>query len=111
MVRNEQRFLCKECGYNFVDKPRRGVPLKEKIQVLLLHLNGLSLNATAKIMGVSTPTIMRWVAEFAEKYAEKPEPSAGGVVVMELDEMGHYLKKSLQTVDLEGLLSRYRPTG
>jgi hypothetical protein len=51
------------------------------------------MNRTAKLLGVSTPTIQAWLEQFAAAYAHKPEPE-GRAVVIELDEMWHYLKKS-----------------
>src|SRR3954463_7934018 len=45
------------------------------------------------LIGVSTPTIQAWLEQFAQAYAQRPEPEgrAGG---MELDELWHHLKKS-----------------
>ena len=91
--RGKQRYLCKACGLNFTDTPPRGMPLRVKVTAVLLYLSGLSMNRTAKLLGVSTPTIMSWIERFAETYAQKPEPEARAVVV-ELDEMWHFLKKS-----------------
>ena len=51
------------------------------------------MNRTAKLLGVSTPSVMAWIEQFAKTYAQKPEPE-GRAVVIELDEMWHYLKKS-----------------
>ena len=93
MMRGKQRFLCKECGLNFTDTPARGKPLAMKAAAVLLYVSGLSMNRTAKLLGVSTPTIQAWLEQFAAAYAQKPEPE-GRAVVIELDEMGHYLKKS-----------------
>ena len=59
---------------------------------VLLYLSGLSMNRTAKLLGVSTPSVMAWIEQFAEAYAQKPEPE-GRALVVELDEMWHYLKK------------------
>jgi hypothetical protein len=50
------------------------------------------MNRTAKLLGVSTPSVMTWIEQFAEAYAQKPEPE-GHAVVVELDEMWHFLKK------------------
>ena len=36
---------------------------------------------------------MAWIEQFAEVFAQKPEPE-GRAVVVELDEMWHFLKKS-----------------
>src|SRR3954452_8045352 len=93
LMRGHQRYLCKSCGLNFTDTPPRGKPLALKVAAVLLYVSGLSMNRTAKLLGVSTPTIQAWLEQFAAAYAQKPEPE-GRAVVIELDEMWHYLKKS-----------------
>ena len=92
-MRGKQRYLCKACGLNFTDTPPRGRPLRVKVEAVLLYLSGLSMNRTAKLLGVSTPSVQAWIERFAEVYAQKPEPE-GRAVVVELDEMWHFLKKS-----------------
>jgi transposase-like protein len=92
-MRGQQRYLCKGGGLNFTNTPARGKPLALKAAAVLLYVSGLSMNRTAKVLGVSTPTIQAWLEQFAAAYAQKPEP-AGRAVVIELDEMWHYLKKS-----------------
>src|ERR687890_532157 len=93
LMRGKQRYLCKTCGLTFTDTPARGKPLALKAAAVLLYVSGLSMNRTAKLLGVSTPTIQAWLEQFAAAYAHKPEPE-GRAVVIELDEMWHYLKKS-----------------
>ena len=93
LMRGKQRYLCKECGLAFTDTPARGKPLAMKAAAVLLYVSGLSMNRTAKLVGVSTPTIQAWLEQFAAAYAQKPEPE-GRAVVIELDEMWHYVKKS-----------------
>jgi transposase len=92
-MRGKQRYRCKGCGLNFTDSPPRGMPLRLKVEAVLLYLSGVSMNRTAKLLGVSTPTVQAWIERFAEVYAQRPEPE-GRAVVVELDEMWHYLKKS-----------------
>jgi len=92
-MRNKQRYLCKACGLNFTNTPPRGKPLALKAAAVLLYVSGLSMNRTAQLLGVSTPTIQAWLEQFAAAYAQKPEPE-GRAVVIELDEMWHYLKKT-----------------
>ena len=92
-MRGKQRYRCKGCGLNFTDTPPRGLPLAMKVTAVLLYVSGLSMNRTAQLLGVSTPTIQAWLEQFAAAYAQKPEPE-GRAVVIELDEMWHYLKKS-----------------
>jgi transposase len=92
-MRGQQRYRCKACGLNFTDTPPRGKPLALKVTAVLLYVSGLSMNRTAKLVGVSTPTVQAWIEQFAKAYAQKPTPQ-GRAVVIELDEMWHYLKKS-----------------
>src|SRR3954470_24184093 len=92
-TRGEQRYRCEACGLNFTDTPPRGMPLRIKVTAVLLYLSGLSMNRTAKLLGVSTPSVQAWIERFAEVHARKPEPE-GRAVVVELDEMWHFLKKS-----------------
>ncbi len=93
LMRGHQRYLCKGCSLNFTDTPARRKPLALKAAAVLLYVSGLSINQTAKLLGVSTPTIQAWLEQFAAAYAQKPEPE-GRAVVIELDEMWHDLKKS-----------------
>src|SRR3954451_21409662 len=92
-MRGKQRYRCKACGLNFTDTLPRGMPLRVKVEAVLLYLSGLSMNRTAKLLGVSTPSVQAWIERFAEVYAQKPEPE-GRAVVVELDEMWHFLKKA-----------------
>ena len=91
-MRGKQRYRCKGCGLNFTDTPPRGMPLQMKVTAVLLYVSGLSMNRTAKLLGVSTPSVQAWIEQFALAHAQKPEPE-GRALVIELDEMWHYLKK------------------
>src|ERR687897_2172285 len=93
LMRGKQRYRCKGCGLNFTDTPPRGMPLALKATAVLLYVSGLSMNRTAKLLGVSTPSVQAWIEQFAQAYGQKPAPE-GRAVVIELDEMWHYLKKS-----------------
>ena len=92
-MRGKQRYRCRACGLNFTDTPPRGMPLQVKVTAVLLYVSGLSMNRTAKLLGVSTPSVMTWIEQFAKDLAQKPEPE-GRALVIELDEMWHYLKKT-----------------
>src|SRR3954465_7338563 len=92
-VKGLQRYRRKGCGLNFTDTPPRGMPPRVKVTAVLLYLSGLSMDRTAKLLGVSTPSVMTWIERFAEAYAQKPEPE-GRAVVAELDEMWHFLARN-----------------
>ena len=64
-----------------------------KVTAVLLYISGLSMNRTAKLLGVSTPSVQAWIEQLAQAYGQKPALE-GRAVVIELDEMWHYVKKS-----------------
>jgi transposase-like protein len=99
-MRGKQRYRCRACGLNFTDMPPRGMPLQVKVTAVLLYVSGLSMNRTAKLLSVSTPSVMARIEQFAKEHAQKPEP-LGRALVIELDEMWHYLKKDQKALDLE----------
>ena len=86
------------------------MPPAMKVTAVLLYVSGLSMNRTAKLLGVSTPTVMAWIERFAEVYAQKPEPK-GRAVAVELGEMWHFLKKGRQALGLESSGSCFGATG
>ena len=71
LMRSKQCYLCKGCGLNFTDTPARAKPLAMKATAVLLYVSGLSMNRTAKLLGVSTPTIQAWLEQFAAAYAHR----------------------------------------
>jgi hypothetical protein len=59
------------------------------------------MNAIAKQLGVSTPSILNWIRVHAAQHAPRPQPEPGeNVVVMELDELWHFLQKKTRTAKL-----------
>ena len=49
----------------------------------------MSIRSAAKLQGVSRTSALNWIREPAKKIYEKPAP--GNAIVVELDEMWHYL--------------------
>ncbi|MDR2574240.1 MAG: hypothetical protein LBC94_07885 [Desulfovibrio sp.] len=88
-----QRYKCKSCSYQFTKEVPRGKPIRDKILALTLYLSGLSMNMTGKIVGASTPSIMRWIKAFYHKYADIPTPD-GTVEEVEIDEMHSFIGKN-----------------
>ncbi len=52
------------------------------------------MNAIAKILYASPSTLLDWIRNFGAEHAPSPEPQETDTVVLELDEMWHYLKKN-----------------
>jgi IS1 family transposase len=70
----------------------RGKPLATKINAILWYLSGMSMNRAAFLLHVSAQAVLNWIRAFAIEHYEKPVPT-GKIIVLELDEMWHYLKK------------------
>ena len=84
-----QRYKCKGCGFQFTQEQPRGKDVETKCLSIILYVNGLSFRAIAKIVKVSHKAVYDWVKAFGLETYEKPTPV--GPVVVELDEMWHYL--------------------
>lgn len=88
-IQEKQRFKCKNCGLQFTRTTPRGRPLEEKAMAIMLYAMGVSMNAIARLLNVSTPAVLYWIRKFAISTYEKPQPTEA--VVIELDEMWHFL--------------------
>ena len=93
-VKGAQRYKCRVCGRQFVPTRHRGKTLTEKLTAVLLYINGLSLRTIARLMHVSATAVLKWVRQYALGNYEKPKPQSNtAVVVIELDEVWHCLKR------------------
>lgn len=91
-VREKQRYLCKECSYNFVEGDGRvheTLVVKKALAVMLYALGKASFTMLGKIFGHSPSLIYRWIVEEA---ANLPDPPiSGDIREMEFDEMWHFI--------------------
>ena len=94
LARGHQRYRCRGCGFHFTDTPLRGKPAAMKAMAVLLYGMGtMSFNAIGRLLGVSNVAVLKWIRTEASAL---PEPEvAAEVVTVEVDEMWHFLKKSL----------------
>ena len=91
IVRNKQRYKCKDCSFNYTSLLPSGKPQELKRKALQLYLEGLGFRAIGRIIGVSQVSIMNWIKNFGENLPVAPKPK--NVEIMELDEMWHYVRK------------------
>ena len=97
-ARQKQRYLCKECGYNFVtgdERKEKGISLQTREIAVELYLLGLGLRAIGRFLNVSNVSVLTWVraaGKKAEDVATNTDETLE-VEIMELDEMWHYCKK------------------
>lgn len=88
-VQGKQRHKCKSCSLQFTRLTPRGRPAQEKAMAVTLYTLGLSIRAIARLIGVSPTAVLKWIKTFAKTHYEKPAP--GDAIIVELDEMWHYL--------------------
>ena len=91
----KSKKLCTACGYQFTRPTSRGKPLTITMNAIMWSLSGLSMTRIAFLSRVSVPSVLNWIRAFAKDHYEKPQPT-GTIIVIERDEMWHYLKKKRQ---------------
>ena len=92
LVRQKQRYKCKECGYNFVEGDLRVKPdtaVKRAFAVILYSLGKGSFHFIAKLFGVTPPAVLKWIRQEAAGL-DAPEVY-GSIREMEFDEMWHFI--------------------
>ena len=92
IVGGRQRYLCKECGYNFRKGDKRtdkGVQVKKALCVLLYSMGKGSFRMIGKILNIDYTLVYRWIKEYGEALPEPEVP--GNIEQMEFDEMWHFI--------------------
>jgi insertion element IS1 protein InsB len=95
-VAGQQRWQCKRCRYQFTRPEGHGTPEPIKRAAVSLYGHGLSFNAVARLLGTTAQSVLRWVCGYVDRHCAKPPP--GEAVVIELDEMWHFLHRKANKV-------------
>ncbi|MDR0706332.1 MAG: helix-turn-helix domain-containing protein [Treponema sp.] len=101
--KGKQCYLCGQCKHQFVSAGGRHT-LQEEQSAVLLYCLGMSFTAIANMLFVHPSTILRWVRKYAKDNRKKPVPQ--GKIVIDLDEMWHFLRSKNKSMDLEGFPPR-----
>ena len=96
-------YKCKKCGCQFVPTRQKGRSKQEKLLAVWMYAHGYSFRTIAKFFKVNVHSAFVWVKSFAEKNYSKPAPIDDSVVI-ELDEMWHFLRSKKTSLDLESVL-------
>ncbi len=109
IVRDKQRYKCKDCGCNYTQSTLSRKPIDTRIHCIGLYLEDVGFRGISGLTGTTHTTVMRWVKKLGddiEKFREETgeiEP----VSVMELDEMWHVVQKNKQMLGLVSLRPRW----
>jgi len=109
---DKQRYKCKRCGCQFTRTAPRGKDIKDRQLTAFLYAAGLSMNAIAKLVGVSTQTVSRWLHSiYNENVIEKPKvaPFKKVTSVDVLEHLSHLSREELNREYL--LLETALPSG
>jgi transposase len=90
------KHQCKACGYQFTKNTvhdYQKYPLHIKLLAVWLYISGLSMRRISRLCQCSTQSVLNWVRDYAREQYQKPAPE-GNAVILEVDEMWNYLKKS-----------------
>ena len=98
-----QCYKCKNCGFQYTREDSRGRSEAERGKAIALYLLGLSMRAIAKLFQVNVTTILYWVRNFAIENYTKPTPQ--GPIIVELDEMWHFIKSKKTSVGYGKLIA------
>ena len=103
-MRGEQRYKCKECGYNFIEGDKRiKYGLVDRLKVLKLYLENCGIRSIERLTGIRNRQISLWIEDAAASIkAELKRKSEDfkdikEIEILEIDELCTYIKKDLKT--------------
>lgn len=70
-ARGKQRYRCRKCGYQFTRDTERGKKSELKLLAVVFYAVGLSCRKIAKILGVSSTTVNRWIGLYYSEWAQE----------------------------------------
>ena len=59
--RGKQQYKCNQCGKKHQEGAKHRFTDEQKEQAVKMCAEGMSLSATARVMGASVPTVSEWV--------------------------------------------------
>lgn len=101
IIRKQQRYRCKDCGYNYTLRDNRGKLSEEaKNLILLLYGSGkMSYGMLGRLFKVSRQAILYRIRTLSKTI---PTPEIPKVIEsIEFDEMWHFLGKKKENLDME----------
>ncbi len=93
IVRDSQRYKCKDCKHNFVFGDKRtnhSTEIKKALSIILYAVGKSSYGFLGKLFGVSRSTAYKWIKKVAE-VIEEPVIS-NSIKEIEFDEIWHFIQ-------------------
>ena len=99
LVKNKQRYLCKECNKTFrCGDEREKYPIEKKIKAVKLYTEGMGLRSIERLEGIGSSLLVHWIRSFSKMIKEKicttqiPE-DLKEIEILEIDELFTYYQK------------------
>ena len=97
--KGQQKWQCRDCGYISSRSSPRGAPTEIIRLALTLVLEGLSFNATARVLTsfgykCSENAVIWWVRKYGEKAQALSAATKPAARIVQIDEMFSYVKKN-----------------
>jgi transposase-like protein len=94
---NTQRFICRDCGRTFSNKPPK-FNKEIKYKAMLMYLNNVGIRKTALFLGASRTSILNWIKQghkILSKCMHGPKTDVSEPAdVIELDEIYTFVQKN-----------------
>ena len=107
--RGKQCFRCRECGRQFVCKPKnQPYPPEVKELCLKMYLNGMGLRGIERVTEIHHTTIMNWIRDAGLKLLDAPEESEIPEIT-EIDELQTFVGHKKNKVWLWTVVNHWKP--
>lgn len=100
MVQGVQRYKCKSCAYNYINRDKRQKYTEaDRLEVLKLYLENCGIRTIERLTGIRNSQISKWILKSAEDLqneiskAKHSVNSIKDIEILEIDELCTYIKK------------------
>lgn len=101
IVREKQRYRCKECGCNFREgdgRTNEKIAAKKAMCILLYAMTKGSYRMIGRILNIDHTLVYRWIRDFGQSLSE-PKVS-GEITEIEFYEMWHFIQSKKENFGL-----------
>ncbi|MDO4504039.1 MAG: transposase [Clostridia bacterium] len=93
-----QNYKCKVCGKVYTPNPKeRNYSEEVKKQAIKLYMEGNSVRAVGRILGISKNICLYWIKKYAKKIQPKNRANER-VEVIEMDELYSFVERKKQNL-------------
>ena len=103
IIRNKQRYKCKDCNYKFTNTHGRGYPPRMRAEAMQLYSENMGIRSIARYFKISPSTVLLWIRKVGNRCIQSTQEeipkSISNTDVIEIDEMWHFTKKKRENCE------------